>query len=197
MKPFKNCIALALLAPLFFFGQNKKAEATFKKQCTEIVTAFSKQNFKILNKHIYKGRGVYIITRPGAIDALTRYDSLDAKAFYFYPYKDPKGVKKYPLKYGASPKFDCGTEKWDKSGFIADSAKRYNRLSELMDFLSKNEMWQLDKAEYTLIKAQELQSRKVVFTELAKKHGVVFHLSLINKKWYITLIDMVASDCGA
>lgn len=66
-----------------------------------------------------------------------------------------------------------------------------------MKFLQDNEMGTYSKAEIDKTKEVELRSRRVVFTELAKKHGLVFHMVLIGGKWYLWLVDTVASDCGA
>jgi hypothetical protein len=172
------------------------SESAFKKECVAIVTAFAKQDLAALNKYIDKRTGVYIITRPGAIDALNHFDSLDNKAFASYPYKDVKVAKGLTPKFGAAPKYNCGDEKWNKKGFLADTTHS-TRMSELMDFLGKNGMGNFSEAELTQVKTLESKSRKVVYTELAKKHGIVFHLTFINKKWRLTLIDAVASDCGA
>jgi len=187
---------LFLYLPGYISGQNKKAEAAFKKTCITITDAFARQNFKTLNKYIKRGNGVYIISRPGAIDAVNKFDSVNKTSFPLSPYKDKISVKKFALTYGSAPKFDCGTEKWDKKGFVADTGQ-HRRLSELMDFLVKHEMIAEDQASREKILKLEANCRKVVFTELAKKHGVVFYLTFIDKKWYLFLVDTVASDCSA
>jgi len=198
MNAFKICFIVLLALPYFLFAQDKKKEAAFKKTCYAITEAFAKKNAAAINKYVDPKTGVYVITRPGAIDAICHDTRLNVKnTLPYYPYKDTLKVRKYPLKYAVSPRYDCGEEKWDKKGFIADTSTKHHRLTELMDFLSKNEMGVYPAEE--LKKAEELEgrSRKVVFTELAKKHGLVFYLTYINKKWYLTLIDTVASDCSA
>lgn len=191
---FVKTIALLLAFPCALLAQ--KSEASFKKECAAIVSAFARQDYKALNKYIDNATGVYVITRPGAIDALHHYDSLSNQAFSFYPYKETKPSKSLSVKFGPAPKFNCGDMKWNKTGFYADTA-RDNRLSELIDFLSKNQMGNYGEAELSKAKELEGKSRKVVYTELAKKHGVVFYLTLINKKWHLTLVDAVAGDCSA
>jgi hypothetical protein len=171
-------------------------DKVFKKQCADIVTAFARQDFHALNKYIDNATGVYVITRPGAIDALNHYDSLSNQAFSHYPYKDAKGGKGVAIKIGTAPKYNCGDEMWNKRGFYADTV-HYKRIGELMDFLTKNDMGNYSVAEQNKVKDLENKSRKIVYTELSKKHGIVFYLTLINKKWRLTLVDAVASDCGA
>lgn len=174
----------------------KAQEALFKKTCYTIAGAFAKADFKTLNKYACPS-GIYVITRPGAIDALNRYDSLEAGTFPYYPYRDKPIIKKNtPLKKGAAPRFDCGTEKWDKKGFFADTV-RSTRISSLMQFLKENEMGEYSAEEIAHVKEMQPKARKVVFTEMANRHGLVFNLVLINNKWYLLLVDTVASDCGA
>lgn len=190
-------IALLLAASVCLHGQNKKSEAAFRKTCAAVADAFARQNFKALNKYIHNATGVYLITRPGAIDALTHCDTLKMKCFAFYPYKDAAGAKKVKLTYGVAPRYSCGDNAWDKKGFVADTATRYHRVSELMAFLSQHEMGNYDAARQEAMRTLENKSRKVVYTELAKKHGIVFYLTCINKKWYLTILDTVASSCSA
>lgn len=190
-------IVIFLLASVAAPAQGRRAEAKFRKAATAIANAFAKQDFKTLNKYIHNATGIYVITRPGAIDALTHCQSLNMQCFAHYPYKDPAGAKKAKLKYGAAPRYSCGDNQWDKTGFVADTATRYHRVSELMAFLSEHQMGSYDKSTQESMRNLEKQSRKVVYTGLAKSHGIVFYLACIKKKWYLTIVDTVASSCAA
>ena len=49
----KLCITIAFVFCLgLAFGQGKKPEADFKKQCSEIANAFAKKNNAVINKYI-------------------------------------------------------------------------------------------------------------------------------------------------
>jgi len=197
----KKHIATAVLAiaTCLAFGQDKKSETEFKKTCVALADAFTKKNVAEINKYINPKTGVFIISRPGAMDVFTNEKKLDAKnPFAFpYPYSDTIHLKKYPLKYDSAPKYDCGTEKWNKNGFVADSSTKFNRISDIMGFRIKYEEANYSKEEISKINAAEKINRKIVFTEIAKKHGLVFYLSFLNGKWYLTIVDTVASNCGA
>jgi hypothetical protein len=196
----KTCIlVIGILYWNFALGQNKKPEAEFKKTCIALVEHFAKKNIAGINKYINPEIGVYIITRPGAMDVLSHEKKFDpTESFpYSYPYNDTTQLKKYSLKYGTAPKFDCGTEKWNKKGFIADSSIKYKRISDLMRFRSKYEDDKYSKKDFDKICALEKNSRKIVFTDISEKRGLVFHLTFLNGKWYLYLIDTVVSDCGA
>lgn len=185
------------------FAQTKapvaNKEAGFKKLCSEIVNAFAKKDMAFLNKNIQPDAGIYIMTRPGAMDNVVHQTALDEKQpFTFaYPYKDLSQVKKHKVTFGTAPKYDCGTQKWDKKGFVADSAVHYNRITDVMYMVGKYGGEKVSDEEIAKIKALESNSRKVVFTELSKGKGIVFYLSLIKGKWYLLLIDTVASSCEA
>ncbi len=199
-KMKKYIISAALLITNYFaFSQNKKTEAAFRKTCSEIANAFAKKNIKSINKYINPQTGLYVVARPGAIDDFTNQKKLDTKNPFkiSYPYKDTSSVKKHFVKYGAAPKFDCGSMAWNNTGFVADSSAKFKRISDIMNFRIKNEGVKYSMEDFDKINTTENVNRKVVFTEIAKKHGLVFYLSFINGKWYLTIIDTVASNCGA
>ena len=179
-------------------SQIKKTEAEFKKTCSEIANAFAKKNIAAINKYINPQTGVYIITRPGAIDAFTNERKLDAKNPIkpMYPYKDTSSVKKHVIKYGEAPKYNCGTMEWDQEGFVADSSTKYKRLSGIMDFRMKNEGAKYTPEDVAKKDNVEKQMRKVVYTEIAKHHGLVFYMSFIKGKWNLTIIDTVEGSCA-
>jgi hypothetical protein len=202
MKNLKIKLTFISFSLFFFcsFGQKKTGkEADFTKICSEITNAFAKKNIADINKYINLEIGVYIITRPGAMDAIIHESKLnETKPFSVpYPYKDPGQVKKHKITYGATPKYDCGTQKWDKRGFIADTLTKYNRASDVAYMNGKYGREKPSEEEIEKLKAFENNSRKIVFTEINKIKGLVFHLTLINGKWYLFLIDTVASSCEA
>lgn len=197
MKPFFSLL-LFLATFSAVWGQNKKAEASFKKTCFDLAEAFAKKNMAAVNKYVDTATGVYVIVRPGAMDYARRHKKLDAKeSFLVYPYKDSLKVKKHILHYGAAPRYDCGEEKWNKKGFYADtSAGHSHRLSEVIDFGIKYNAEEHSQKELGQIKDLEKISRKVTFTNLGHS-GLVFYLYYHNKKWRLLLVDTTAGDCSA
>ena len=200
-RAFRKILLFVFIWTGFFSYAQKKTnpEAVFKKACSEIANAFAKKNIAAVNKYINPDAGVYIITRPGAMDAAVNQKKLDVKnPFTFaYPYKDTSQVKKHKITFGTAPKYDCGTEKWDKKGFIADTTTKYHRITDVLYMTGKYGGEKLSPEEIEKIKTLENSSRKVVFTGLCKGKGLVFYLSFINNKWYLLLIDTVASNCEA
>jgi hypothetical protein len=181
------------------FGQNKKAETEFRKLCSEVANAFARESMADVNKYINPDVGIFVITRPGAIDDVTNQKKMDEKNPFTikYPYKDASAVKKHAVKYNEAPKFNCGTMKWNKAGFVADSVSHYNRITEIMEFRIKNENAKYSAEDISKKDLIEKKIRKVVFTEIAKNHGLVFYMSLINGKWYLTVVDITEGLCAA
>src|ERR1035437_6238934 len=93
-----SCLAFNQNPPIGKTGEaNKKTEAEFKKTCMVLADAFAKKNIAEINKYINPKTGVYVITRPGAMDVFKNEKKLDAKnPFPFqYPYSDTIHIKKY------------------------------------------------------------------------------------------------------
>jgi hypothetical protein len=200
MQLKKHVVIVALLMGVCLgFGQNKKEETEFRKLCSEIANAFAKENMVDVNKYINPDAGIFVIIRPGAIDDVISQKKMDEKNPFAikYPYKDASAVKKHTVKYGEAPKFNCGTMKWNKAGFIADSISHYNRITEIMDFRTKNENAKYSEENISKKDLIEKRMRKVTFTEITKKHGLVFYMSYINGKWYLTVVDITEGLCAA
>lgn len=206
MKLKKHIVtaALVLIAGLAFaqdkhrLARQENPETEFRKTCSEITNAFAKKSITALNKYINPHTGVFIISRPGAIDAFTHEKKLNGKKPFAieYPYKDTSAVKKHLVKYGKAPKFNCRTMNWDQEGLVADSSAKFSRLSEIMNFREKNEGAKYSDEEKTQINTIEKHLRKIVFTEIAHNRGLVFYMSYINGKWYLSIIDTAEGSCA-
>jgi hypothetical protein len=196
---FKYYISVVLVIyRVLAFGQDKKTEAEFSKTCSEIVNAFAKKNIAGLNKYSNTNTGVYIISRPGAVSVFTRIKKFDDKTFFAlkYPYRDTTAIKKHTITYASAPRFDCGDMKWDKMGFVADSSAGYKPITEIMDFREKYEHEKYTAEDVDKKNETEKRLRKVVYTHIAKNHGLVFYMSFIQGKWYLSIIDITAGSCG-
>ncbi|MGZ3862311.1 MAG: hypothetical protein ACXVPN_03665 [Bacteroidia bacterium] len=194
----KRIILLFLtVGPLISFSQNKAEEAEFRRLCSEVANAFAKNNMAAVNKYINADAGIYVINRPGAMDAITHESKLDEKKPFVVNYKDASSVKKHKVSYGTVPKYSCGDMKWDKLAFVADSTNRPKRLSDIMYFRSTNEGEKYTAAQIEAKDAVERKMRKVVYSAIAKKRGLVFYMSYLSGKWYLTVVDTTEGKCAA
>jgi hypothetical protein len=199
MKLKKQIVAAVfLMSACLVFGQTQKTETAFKKACNDIANAFAKENIGAINKYIDADAGVYVISRPGAIDAFVNQKQLDKKKPFAikYPYKDTSAVKKHAVSFAVAPKYNCGDMKWDKAGFVADTLTKYSRLSDLMNFLATNNGEKYTAAQIEMRDVVEKKMRKVVFTKISKNRGLVFYMSLLKGKWYLTMIDLTEGMCA-
>ncbi|MGZ3866878.1 MAG: hypothetical protein ACXVC6_14150 [Bacteroidia bacterium] len=185
------------IGPLISFSQSKAEEAEFRRLCGEVANAFAKNNMTSVNKFIEPSAGIYVITRPGAMDVVSHEPKLDEKKPFVVNYKDASSVKKHKISYGEVPKYSCGDMKWDKLAFVADSANKPKRLSDIMYFRSTNEGEKYTAAQTEAKDAVERKMRKVVYSSIAKKRGLVFYMSYLNGKWYLTVIDTTEGKCAA
>lgn len=195
MKKITSTLILSIFL-MTVLGQTK--EDDFKKACDDILQSISKKNAAGLNAYVSPALGVYVMHRTGAMDEWTNVKKLDGQLPYSFETFtiDKKDLKKYTLKFSAIPAYDCGESIWKKRGYFADSTKKYKPVSEIIAFRKKYEHETVSKNVLNQVKMVENNSRKIVFTG-SKGDGVIFYLSYINGKWWLSILDAVTTDCSA
>jgi hypothetical protein len=141
---------------------------------------------------------MFVIYRPGAMDNYQHVEKLDGN----YPFTlanqtiSKTDLKKFVLKYGSLPKYNCERSVWNKKGYFTDSIKHYTPISEIVAFRIKYEQLMIGKTEDIQIHFMEDNSRKIVFTG-SKGDGFIFYMMYTNGHWYLSMIDLVTTDCSA
>ena len=188
---------LMLLLHLPAKAQDQK-ETDFKNTCTQILESLSKKKLSVLNSLINTTYGVYVLYRIGVPDEYELYKKLDGdRPFVLSEHPvSTKDLKKYSLQYGKLPSYDCGESVWNKKAFMADSAKKYKPVSDIVAFHTKYDGLKPGKKLKDAIKFIEQNSRKVIFTG-SKGDGFIFYMSYINGRWWLSIIDTVTTDCSA
>lgn len=186
---------LVFHAPAMAQGQKEK---DFKKACGDLLKSISKKQLTGLNSFVDPTYGVYVLFRTGAMDEYKNFKKLDGdRPFIFDEHPiTAADLKKYSMQYGKLPSYDCGDAVWKKRGYVADSAKIYKPLSDIVAFRLKYEKEKISKKDNEAIKFAEQNSRKIVFTS-SKGDGIIFFMSYINGKWWLSIIDTVTTDCSA
>ncbi len=212
----KTLATLAVCALLFTACHNSDKKATSQadsskreaidqpeevQQISEIITRFVRayisQDNEKLNALIHPEYGMAIIYRPGVADTFALIDSFDFKKpvpdYYAYPSLQNDQV----LAFEKLPSFDCGTDKWDKTGFFCDTTA--NSQTQLLQTIVKHE------EEFESSKYDESQKKRTADLEngsyrviLAQpEESLIFHVKQFGNAWYVTLLDRAYGGCDA
>jgi len=191
-----------ILLPFKSISQNK--EEAFEKAVYILIKAFENNDQQTVNSFINKDFKVVAIFKIGVINRFVFSDSLDLSATdYRNGYRPLHSVNSdHTIQYEQLPEFDCDTERWTKpSGLHCDKGRKDTLFTETVRFFMNYEMKYFKKGDeisdkqFKVFQDIEKNSRRIVL--LDDNNDLVFYLSWINKKWYLTIIDRVSSDCSA
>ncbi|MEN5058937.1 hypothetical protein [Sphingobacterium kitahiroshimense] len=176
--------------------ETTKDEAESLEEVLEkIARAYADQNSKIISRYIHPTLGIYIIYRPGAIATYVHQSDFS----FSRPVPDAQsyGTISYngPLKEEKLPKFDCGTMKWEKSGFFYDKNSRPTELSHTAQIMNEILNVKIDAADLQQIKNIETKSYRAIMTANENEKPFVFQVTQDGEKWYLTLIDLAYAGC--
>jgi hypothetical protein len=179
----------------FCFGQTK--EQKFKSTIDQIVSAFAGQDSIKLAQFINKEIGVYQVDRIGVFNHYSHFKSISFSK-NTYPqvlFNQSKNIKLLPLKYSMLPTFSCAKGSWSKTGLFADTTKTDHLLSKICRDRNKNVPDSIPEKTIRFFYGLENKSRRIVLNDNSGTE-LVFYLSYINNKWFLTIIDNVSSDCS-
>jgi hypothetical protein len=179
----------------FCFGQTK--EQKFKSTIGQIVLAFARQDSLKLARFINKEIGIYQLDRIGVFHHYNHFTSISFSKNK-YPqvlFNQSKNIKLLPLRYSTLPIFSCDKGSWSKTGSFVDTTKTDHLLSKICNNRNKNVPDSISKKRIQFFYDLENKSRRIVLND---NSGIelVFYLSYINNKWFLTIIDYVSSDCS-
>jgi len=187
---------LVFLTAFFFCELTDTKEQQFKITVQAIIDGFSNQDSIKVSKFIDKRRGVYLLHRIGVFDT---YDHFPSVTFSnsSYPeilFKSSKGVKYSSINYSTLPKWDC-EKAWSKKGLFVDTTKTDHLVSQICNNRNKYRPDTISVKTIQSFYKLENKSRRIVLYDTHEKE-LVFYLSYLNGKWYLTIIDSVSSDCS-
>ena len=176
------------------FGYSQSGR--FEETCLSIIRAFNNQDSALVNSFIHPNQKITVLFRRGVYD---QFDSFEHLSFTtpspeYFPY--PKFETELPLQYGELPKFDCNSGNWTKLGLYCDTLNCDHLLSKTAINYNRYELRVISQSQIdAFVKLEEI-SRRIVLTD---QHGesLVFYVSLIEGKWYLTILDRVTGDCSA
>ena len=146
---------------------------------------------------ISKELGVITLFKDGAHTTYLKTNTLSFKSPNpeNWPYHWPNFLTDYKLLYETLPKIDCGELLWEKTGIYCDTTKTDHLLSRTVEQIKEYKIKDVSASTIKAFKKLEDKSQRII---LVDKHGndLIFYLSLLNEKWYLTIIDRATSDCS-
>ncbi len=203
IEMFRNTLLLIFL--IFTFNskaqltKGQTVDETLKTVIRDILQLSADANVSEINeKYIHPEFGVYDVFRIGVPDTFEQHSAIDfsfptGQNFSRYPNLmeiTETAIPKEVVTYNAI--FDCNEMVWDREGLFVTDSISYPRISEILK-QAVFETSKFSKSFHKQVKHIEENSHRVVFTEL----DIVFYLTKIDEKWYLTLFDRVTTDCSA
>jgi hypothetical protein len=179
-----------------------KNEQQFMNTCKKIAQALINKDLETVNLYVNPSIGVYAIYMPGANPGYLHLSEVVANAMSFSleaAYRGSTFPKNSTMKFDNHIKFDCSNG-WNKKGSFIDVSNKHKPLSEIDLFWEKDakdnnyESTKNSNADSVGINKIEKKLRKVIFTNVGCC-GMVFYMSFINNKWYLTIIDQAETNC--
>ena len=190
-------ISIHIILSLLTSGYTQSdKEQDFKKVLRAVVLGFSKQDSIAVEKYINKDIGVYQLDRIGIFDHYNHFKAVSfASSYPTVLLRNASRIQLLPLKYGSLPVYDCEKE-WSKKGLYVDTTSIDHLPSKICkDWNADAGHQPISNATIQFFRDLENKSRRVVLWDNNKRE-LVFYLSYLNGKWYLTIVDNVTSDCS-
>ena len=195
MKYISLCL-LSISLSITAVAQQSK-EQQFVKTVNALIKAFSTQDSAAVAQYIHPKKGVTLLFRQGVFDNVMDLStiSFNDDGFPQVMFTACKSIKSAPLKYATLPKFDCGNTRWSKHGLYVITKRIDHMVSTICK--TRNKLLPDNISNTTIQKYYnlELKSRRVILT--GKDYdNLIFYVSYIDGKWYLTIFDEVTCDCS-
>jgi hypothetical protein len=188
---------MIFLAAFYLSDQTTTKEQQFKLTVQEIIDGFSKQDSIKVSAFINKRTGIYQLDRVGVFDHYNHFKTVTFSDNR-YPailFQNSKGIKRLRLLYASLPTYDCAKETWSKRGLFVDTTKTDHLLSQICNNRNKYRPDTISVKTIQSFYKLENKSRRIVLYD-DNENELVFYLSFLSARWYLTIIDYVTSDCS-
>lgn len=195
-KMKKTIFIILMMLILIPFGSIQAQSEKLDISIIEIIKAFDSKDSDKINQYIHPDYGLIVLFRRGVMDEFEKADKIDFKNpvpeyLPYFPFKlDLK------IKYQTLPTHDCDSENWNKIGLYCDTTRRDNLLSKTALNLNEYRDENIPIKKIQDFKILESKSRRIVLID-NEDGELIFYITLINNKWYLTILDRVSSDCSA
>lgn len=187
-----------LLISLIFNSCNPKNDRqnNLSKTIITIVEAFEKKDTATINNLINKKLKLIILYRQGVFNQYEKVNNIDFANPVYGNFPVPDDAANYQLMFDELPTFDCDKMKWSKTGLFCDTLHIDNLLSTTAIHIKEFANNGIPTKETDSFKELEKNSVRVVLTDGNNKE-LIFYLTVIDNKWYFSILDRVSGDCSA
>lgn len=174
-------------------------EDTLQTTAVQVLQALAKRDSAALSRFINPELGIWMIHRPGAIDYIEHGFTVSPPPKIQYPWvMGPfKQLEKTAVLTKGLNKFSCDSNVWQKIGFLYCDTCNDNKLAIIQDFMIEWKLAEVTENQKKLAAKALNGDVKFWYVEDRTERGLVFHLTELNGKWWLTILNFVESDCGA
>ena len=207
MKPSHIFLTAALM--IAALGSGSKVNAEFNNETLEgaiitFIKAVQNQDEETMNKLLHPDFGIVFLIMPGAYWMVSVDDKISFDSSWYLPL-GAVTPSDYTVRFEALPEFDCD-KLWSKpSGIYCQANYKTSLTGMAKNFIKALDLvveeGYMEKLEY--FESQSDHYHVIVLDEKAREDEFYAHnayldfvLTLINGKWYLTVID-VRGHCGA
>lgn len=161
-----------------------------------LVTAFKEKNQSAVSSFVSKEQGVIVLFRFGIFDQYQKTSTIDFETPVpdYFPYYDFS--TDLNLSFESLPTYDCSALEWTKIGMFCDTTKTSHLLSKTAKNLNTYMDGNISEKEIKSFENLEKNSHRIVVCD-STEGKFIFYLTRISKRWYLTIIDRVTSDCSS
>lgn len=208
-------ISIFLLLTNISCSQKIEKQKEFEKIVYQVINCYNKKDYKSIDKLINKDIGVFVIYSLGSnprIKTVNQFDENEKKikVLAMTDLRENLLSENFKIKYESYPTFEEGCEIPSKTGlFVNPKENDILVLKEAIDYykweennygFEKNKKWD----EYlTTVNKIAPNTLKIIYAGNYKdnpdseyKKIIIFYLTFISNKWYLTILDYYTIDCS-
>lgn len=189
-------LLLALMLILIRAESLTAQNDSLNKTIVGILNAFSTENPDEINRYIHPDYGLIVLFRRGVMDEYQKTDTFgfDNPIPEYLPYSS--FVMDSNIRFQELPQFSCDSLKWNKTGLYCDTTQRDHLLSQTALNLKTFRNDPIPSETIDGFKTTESKSHRVVLVD-PEGTTIIFYITLIDNKWYLTILDRASGDCSA
>ncbi|PHN05728.1 hypothetical protein [Flavilitoribacter nigricans] len=172
-----------------------KPEPQFEDHVQEVMRAFRQKDTRALNEMIHPERGLMIVFRPGVFNNYYHFKEVDLNEPHPHYLPEITDSVDHQIAYESLPTFSCDEYVWNKTGLFCDTTSVDHLLSRTAQNRIRYDLGEVTDEEIQAFTDLENNSRKVVLADNVGR-SLMFSLTPIDGKWYLTIIDLVRNDCS-